>query len=217
MPMFQGFCDSSRTVSPKKFVLRVRALDLDTAREVFEAECSESESLTAITEQVGEKQIFRHGEPFDSVTYGFYLKNVRELPPTDELLDSREKGLEKLGEVVAEEPNLDKLARRNPVPFITPIIQVIGWIVLVCDALVVIFFLNSGELAVQVLATIFLPTLVAGLLLIAVAWGIKVLNRIMVVTQYQAELAQYRHHQEQVSTAEMDLENMKQQEASGLS
>lgn len=208
MPMFQGFFDSAENSGPKQFSLRVRAGNLEQAKSAFEAECSNSNSLTAITEKVGEGQVFRHGQPFDSVTYSFYLKSVRDLPPIDEARDSHEVAFEKLEKGVGTEPDLDKLAARNPVPFIAPVIQGIGWIVLVCSLLVVLLFLNTGETVVQLLATVFLPTLLAGLLLIAVAWGIRVLNRIMVVTQYQAELAQYRHKQEQLSSAASDLENM---------
>jgi uncharacterized integral membrane protein len=208
MPMFQGFFDNSENSDPKKFSLRVRAADLEEAKSAFKAECSDSKSLIAITEKVGAGQVFRHGQPFDSLTYGFYLKSVRDLPPIDEARDSREMALKKLEEGAGTEPDLDKLAARNPVPFMVPVIQAIGWIVLVCSLLIVFIFLNTRETLIQLLATVFLPTLLAGLLLIAVAWGMRVLNRIMVVTQYQAELAQYRHKQEQLSSAASDLENM---------
>jgi hypothetical protein len=38
-----------------------------------------------------------------------------------------------------------------------------------------------------------IPTIVVGLLLIAVAWSMKALNRIAIAAEYQAQLSEYQH------------------------
>jgi hypothetical protein len=105
---------------------------------------------------------------------------------------------------------LDGIARRNPVPPIATLINIIGWLVLGGSLIIAYFLFSSGDTILQVVASIFLPSVVVGALLIALAWGLKVLNRIMVVTQYHAELARFRHVQEKI-LEEKRVESLKLQ------
>jgi hypothetical protein len=200
MPMYQGFFDGSENQKPSKIVFSIRAADLDQAKKAFETECPEAYRLRSIAEKVepqGQYAI-RYGDKLNSTEYGLYLKNNRDLLPLDAKLDSAESAVEKLKSYTVVEPELDELSKRNPPPSFNSLIQFIGWAILICSVLSL------------------LPALVSGLLLIATAWAIKVLNRIMVVTQYQAELASFQHNQNKILAKEKELQKIKQLSASEI-
>lgn len=214
MPMYQGFFDGSENQKPSKIMFSIRAADLDQAKEALETECPEAYRLHSIAEKVGAQGQYaiRYGDKFNSTEYGLYLKNNRDLPPLDAKLDGAESAVEKLKSYTVVEPDLDELSKRNPPPSFNALIQFIGWAILICSVLALIgfFLLTNGFGGIQLAAAFVLPALVSGLLLIATAWAIKVLNRIMVVTQYQAELASFQHNQNKILAKEKELQKIKQ-------
>ena len=209
MPMYQGFFDATGQHYPEKFMLSVRALDVASATEAFEKETNNGYKLTAVTETQGECQLFRFGTPFSTEMYFVYARHQRELPPLDKDLDRAEIEVQNLRAATPKEPDLDAMMQGMKPPAAGPFIGLLGWCALgFCISICVMFFIHGSE-SVKFTVALAAPALVLGFLLIATAWLITAINRIMIATQYQAELARHQSYQAKIAAAEEEGESIR--------
>ena len=132
---------------------------------------------------------------FDLVSY---KKDMKDLGSLSDTLESSEKTLGALMGKDIEEPDMDVLAERNPPPFYIGLITLFGWLLAIASLLLgAVFWFSGMQLFYVVL--LFAGLMVSGFILAGLGWSMRILNRIMVVNQYQAELLQYQHHIEQIN------------------
>lgn len=204
MPMYEGFFDHKDEKSSGKFMLKVRALDGCEAKGEFERECPDTHQLTAIALKNGHARQFILGHPMNTVEHSQYARTQRLLPPTDEALEEEESAQELARGAASSNadtkadasdsaPRLDDLKKRYTAPTSASLINFIGLILAIISAIVSIYLFKQEGTAIKVFALSVIPSFTAGLLLIAVAWSMKTLNRIFVASEYQAQLAEYRH------------------------
>jgi hypothetical protein len=202
MPMYEGFFDHKDENISKKFMLRVRARDDSEAKGEFNRECPDTHDLTAIALKNGGAARFVMGHPMNTIEHAKYARIQRLLTPTDANLERVESAQELsrgAGSVRSEAarsgkgPTLDELKQRHPAPTSAHLINSAGFILVVASALTGLYLFSLNGIAIKVFAMSVIPTIVVGLLLIAVAWSMKALNRIAIAAEYQAQLSEYQH------------------------
>jgi hypothetical protein len=179
MPVFQGFFDNAEDPVKDRFMITTQAMTVNGARQAFNTACPDTHKLTAIAQQVGAgRQKFVDGTPFDPSMYEVYLKDQRELADDSPGMTKSEKELDDATALLKTLPDLKNIRAQNGPPQINPITNAIGWILLALSVLIGVYMLESGIGAVQALATLMIPSIIAGLLLISVAWSLKALSSI---------------------------------------
>lgn len=191
MPMYEGFFDHKDEDNSHKFMLRILARDESEAKEAFAQECPDTHEMTAIALKNGHSRSFTRGRPLNTIEHAMYARTQRLLPPTDENLEKFESALEVSSKVKG--PSLDDLKKRHPTPAAASLINVFGILLSVVSTLIGLYLFNLNGGAIKALAMTVIPGIVTGLLLIAVAWSMKTLNRIAIASEYQAKLSEYQH------------------------
>lgn len=202
MPMYEGFFDHKDEKTSDKFMLKVRARNEVEAKEAFQGECPESHQLVSMAQKNGHSRQFLMGLALNTIEHSQYARSQRLLPPTDETLEAEESERERADGAVSAQldakstlkgPTLDDLKRRNPTPTTASLINACGFILVVISGLIALYLLTQSAVAIKAFAMSFIPGIVAGLLLIAVAWSMKALNRIAIASEFQAQLLEYQH------------------------
>lgn len=202
MPMYEGFFDHKDEKTSDKFLLKIRARNEAEAKEAFQGECPESHEMISIAQKNGQSRQFLMGLALNTIEHSQYARKQRLLPPTDEALEEEESKRELSdgaaksqaeSKTTAKAPTLDDLKKRYPAPATASLINTIGFILVVLSALIALYLFNLNGVAIKAFAMTFIPSFVAGLLLIAVAWSMKTLNRIAIASEFQAQLLEYQH------------------------
>jgi len=206
MPEYQAYYKSNRD-KKENFFWEHRARSADDAVGVFLEHCPSDMVLRAVTEENDGSFTVIYGEEFTSLDMAHYKKKKKRIPASSFEHDQLEDLMvhEKSRNVV--EPDMDALAKRNSVPGYFSLFSSLGWLIV---ALSIVGCLTSAFVVPVSLGWAFLisiVSLVLGFLLISVGWIMPVINRIMIVAQYQAELAQYQHQKSKIREIEKDIKN----------
>lgn len=202
MPMYEGFFDHQDKQKTNKMMLKVRARDESEAKSEFTRECPDTHELTAMALKDGHARRFLIGSSMNTIEHAKYARTQRLLPPTDEALEQMESEREMAraaepapSEKAANEkvPSLEDLKKRHTTPTSASLINAFGILMVAISVMIGLYLFNLEGLAIKALAMSVIPSIVGGLLLIAVAWSMKALNRIAIASEYQARLSEYQH------------------------
>jgi len=200
MPEYQGYYKSNEG-KRETYYLEHRARSSDDAIDVFLEHCPEDMVLRAVTEENDGVYKVVYGKGFTSLDMAEYKKKKR-IPASSFDHDHLEDVLvrEKSRDIL--EPDLDELAKRNSVPGYFSMFSSLGWFVVVLS---IVGCLASTFVMPFSLGWVFLVSIVSlslGFFLVSIGWVMPIINRIMIVSQYQAELSQYQSHKNKVREIE---------------
>jgi hypothetical protein len=137
------------------------------------------------------------------------MKDHRSLDETGKKFASAGRDMDEELSVGTTLPDLKKSRIQNKPPKINAITNAIGWILLVISGLIGFYMLQSNVGFIQAAATFLIPSLIAGLLLISVAWALSALNSIKVSMMYQAEMTEHQFNVNRVEAANKEIEARK--------
>jgi len=203
MPEYQAYYKSDGD-EKENYLLEHRARSVDDAVDVFLENCPKGMTLRAVTEENNGAYKVVYGEGFTSIDMAYYKKKKR-LPTSSFDHDQLEDLMVREQSRDIMEPDLDALAKRNSVPGYFSLFSSLGWLIVVLSIVGCLAFTFVLPFGLGWAFLISIASLTLGFILVSVGWIMPVINRIMIVSQYQAELSQYQHHKDKLREIEKGI------------